>query len=146
LSTIGFSDRFKFALIGTAIVLFAAYTAWVDAGAISLHRVPHANALAADGKLLYQKHNCQACHQIYGLGGYMGPDLTNVISTPGKGRAYAAAFLRNGTDRMPNFHLSQHDVDALTEYLALVDATGTSPIRNYRTTWYGSIEFTGRPK
>ncbi|MBK8357424.1 MAG: hypothetical protein IPL13_19205 [Saprospiraceae bacterium] len=32
------------------------------------------------GKLIWQDYNCNACHQIYGLGGYLGPDLTNVYS------------------------------------------------------------------
>ncbi len=35
------------------------------------------------GKLLFQEYNCISCHQLYGLGGYMGPDLTNVISAIG---------------------------------------------------------------
>jgi nitric oxide reductase subunit C len=142
----GFSNGQKAAMIGAAVALFAVYTVFVDAGPIALRKPHPAGAPAAAGKLLYQKYNCQACHQVYGLGGYMGPDLTNVYSASGKGPAYIAAFLRNGTSRMPNFHLSERDVSALVAYLALVDATGTSPIRDYRTTWYGSIEFTGRPQ
>jgi len=37
-----------------------------------------------EGKRLWSSHNCIACHQLYGLGGYMGPDLT--ITFPGKDR------------------------------------------------------------
>ena len=31
---------------------------------------------AADGRLIWQKYNCQSCHQLFGLGGYLGPDLS----------------------------------------------------------------------
>ena len=67
---------------------------------------------AADrGRQLYQEHNCVACHQFYGLGGYMGPDLTNVISN--RGAAYARAFMAAGTQAMPNFNLRDEELDAL---------------------------------
>ena len=46
------------------------------------------NKEAITGKVLYQKYNCTACHQIYGLGGFLGPDLTIVVSQQGKGEAY----------------------------------------------------------
>lgn len=76
---------------------------------------------AEQGKLLFQKHNCIACHQLYGLGGYLGPDLTTVVSR--KGKDYAAAFIKSGTQRMPNYHLGMDEVDALVDYLAYVDST-----------------------
>ncbi len=137
----GFSNTFKIAAISIILTLFAGYTIWVDTGNIGLQKPHIATGIAADGKLLFQKYNCQACHQIYGLGGYMGPDLTNVYSTPNKGSLYINAFLQNGTNRMPNFHLSQQEISSLTAYLATVDSTGNSPILKHKTSWYGSIEF-----
>lgn len=137
----GFSQRFQLTTVVALVLLFCAYTLWVDAGPIARQNLRPTNRLAADGKLLYQQHNCQVCHQIYGLGGYMGPDLTNVYSR-GKGAQYIAAFLENGTSRMPNFHLSRHDVAALTAYLETVDSSGNFPLQNYHITWYGSIEVT----
>jgi nitric oxide reductase subunit C len=91
------------------------------------------------GKLLFQEYNCISCHQLYGLGGYMGPDLTNVISTEGKGEVYAKSFIQNGTQRMPNFHLNKNDVNALTAYLKYVDKTGISPVRNFEIKFDGTI-------
>ncbi len=91
------------------------------------------------GKLLFQEYNCISCHQIYGLGGYMGPDLTNVISERGKGELYAKSFIQSGTQRMPNFHLSENDVNALTSYLKYVDKTGFSPVKNFEIKFDGTI-------
>lgn len=93
---------------------------------------------AADrGRQLYQEHNCVACHQFYGLGGYMGPDLTNVISN--RGAAYARAFMAAGTQAMPNFNLSDEELDALVAYLEFVDKTGTYPPENFEVKWYGVV-------
>lgn len=69
------------------------------------------------GKLLFQEKNCIACHQIYGLGGFMGPDLTNVISAVGKGPLFAKALLQYGSERMPNYHLTQTEIDELVAFL-----------------------------
>lgn len=76
--------------------------------------------------MLYQKHNCTACHQLYGLGGYLGPELTTVISQKGKGELYAKAFLQSGTQRMPNFHLTGEEVQDLLEFLTYVDSTAVT--------------------
>ena len=92
-----------------------------------------------EGKLLFQECNCIACHQLYGLGGYMGPDLTNVISASGKGELYAKSFIQHGTERMPDFHLDESEADALVAYLKYVDKTGISPVRNFSVEYDGTI-------
>ena len=89
------------------------------------------------GQMLYQQYNCTACHQFYGLGGYMGPDLTNVISN--RGEAYSRAFITAGTVRMPNFGLNEEEVSALVTYLGFVDQTGTYPPENYDVLWTGDV-------
>ncbi len=94
---------------------------------------------AKEGKLLFQKYNCISCHQIYGLGGYMGPDLTNVMSTSGKGELYVKSFIQNGTQRMPDFQLNEKEINALTEYLRYVDKTGISPVINFEIEYDGTI-------
>lgn len=86
---------------------------------------------ARTGKLIFQKYNCIACHQLYGLGGYMGPDLTNIISTKGKGENYARAFIEFGTQKMPNFEMSHGEINELLAYLKYVDKTGISPVTNF---------------
>ena len=79
--------------------------------------------MASEGKLLFQKYNCISCHQVYGLGGFLGADLTNVISCDGKGEEYARVFIEHGTDRMPDFHLTKNEVSCLIAYLKFVDQT-----------------------
>jgi len=67
----------------------------------------------------------------------MGPDLTNVISN--RGEMYTRAFITSGTARMPNLGLTSDEVDAVVEYLAFVDQTGTYPAENYKVQWYGTV-------
>lgn len=78
------------------------------------------------GKLLYQQYNCTSCHQLYGLGGYLGPELTTAYSDPHRGEAYMKAFLKNGGARMPNFHLTDEDINALISFLKYVDSTAVT--------------------
>ena len=40
-------------------------------------RTPPLDDLARAGRALWHDHNCQTCHQIYGFGGFLGPDVTN---------------------------------------------------------------------
>jgi nitric oxide reductase subunit C len=97
-----------------------------------------------NGKLLFQKKNCIACHQIYGLGGYMGPDLTNVISSPGKGPVYIKAFLQNGTTRMPNFQLTETEKDEIVAFLTYADKTGVSPVKKFEINYDGTVNWKGK--
>ncbi len=85
------------------------------------------NAQAAEGLALYRKHNCTACHQLYGLGGYRGPDITNVVSSNGKGPDYVRGILKNGLGQMPNLGLQDAEVDALVSFLKHADKSGKFP-------------------
>ena len=96
------------------------------------------STLAIEGKDIFQKNNCISCHQIYGLGGYLGPDLTNTISE--KGEKYAETFIRNGSSRMPKFDLTDAEVQALIELLKEVNSSGKFPILDFDVNWNGTIE------
>jgi len=85
---------------------------------------------AIKGQVLWQNNNCWSCHQIYGLGGYLGPDLTNVFSAPNKGSDNIKAFLNSGTKSMPKFNFSEEEKDARVALLQQIDSTGYYPNAN----------------
>lgn len=89
------------------------------------------------GKALWQQYNCTACHQVYGLGGFLGPDLTNAYTR--KGPAQIRAFLKTGTKTMPVFPLAEVDIDALVAYFRHIDGTGTGDPRQFTIHRNGTI-------
>ena len=90
-------------------------------------RVVNLSSEAARGQKLWQENNCFSCHQFYGLGGYLGPDLTNIYSAPGKGPEYIKAMLNSGVKSMPEFNFSNAEKHAITAYLKEIDQTGDYP-------------------
>ena len=88
--------------------------------------VTAANMNAQAGKIIFQEYNCIACHQIYGLGGYLGPDLTTAWSDPSRGKHYIQSFLRFGGIGMPNFNLTETQIDQLLKFLEHTDASARS--------------------
>lgn len=93
---------------------------------------------AGEGKLVWQKHNCQSCHQLYGLGGYLGPDLTNVSSKIANDIALEA-IISSGNERMPSYHMDKTEMQALLAFLHAMDATGNADPRNFRKSINGMI-------
>ncbi len=71
----------------------------------------------------------------------MGPDLTNVVSAPDKGVDYARAFIENGTSKMPDYNLSEAQVDALVQFLGFVDSSGAYPPKHPEISWYGTVAY-----
>jgi nitric oxide reductase subunit C len=71
-------------VISVLITLFCIYNFLIYT---SKKEEPYAklSSKAMMGQQLWQANNCWSCHQIYGLGGYLGPDLTNSYSHPNKG-------------------------------------------------------------
>ncbi len=83
----------------------------------------------------WRSKNCQACHAIYGLGGHIGPDLTNVYSR--KKEAYLEVVLKNGLLNMPNLELSKYERKQLIKYLKEVDKTGVYPLHHITDNPFG---------
>lgn len=136
----GMSSFMKRLIFFVMLLVFLAYTAIVATVGTSADKIkPYFTEEASKGKLLFQEHNCTACHQLYGLGGYMGPDLTNVISAPGKGPQYAKAFIQGGTQKMPNFHLTEEEINSLVAYLTYVDKAGVSPVLEFDVNVDGTV-------
>lgn len=87
---------------------------------------------------VWQKNNCQTCHQLYGLGGYMGPDLTNMSSDPHKGPKYMRVFIKYGTNKMPDFHLNDTEVNQVLAFLKWVDQSGQNRVKAESVHWTGT--------
>lgn len=84
--------------------------------------VASAGKEASPGYVLFQKHDCSACHQIRGIGGTAGPDLTHVGAKQ-PDIEWHLSHLKDPesvvTDSaMPSFkHLSDEELRGLAEYL-----------------------------
>ncbi len=125
------------------IVLYIPYSIYIYTSGTAHSQAEELRTEEAwQGKLLYEEYNCVACHQMHGLGGYMGPDITNVITTEGKGANYARAFIKNGTVKMPNFNLSDEEANALIAWLTYVGNAVDYPPTDFEITPYGTVNIT----
>ena len=118
----------KLLVFAILFISYIAYSSWVytkgtDRASIMTQQQQY-------GKALYQEYNCQSCHQLFGLGGFLGPELTTVISDANRGPQYARILLENGATRMPNFHFTQKEVNAIIAYLTYVDANACTYKKN----------------
>ncbi len=87
---------------------------------------------------IWQNKNCQSCHQLYGLGGYMGPDLTNIAGDKNKGKEYMYTFIKYGTGSMPDFGLNDDEIENVIAFLSWVDKTGKSQVDERSVHWSGT--------
>jgi nitric oxide reductase subunit C len=111
----------KIIFISTLGCLYVGYSAWVYTQGTDCKTIMSASAV--EGKKLWQLNNCQTCHQLYGLGGYMGPDLTTITTDKYRGSIYAKAMLLSGGARMPNFRFTENNAADIVEYLSYVNNT-----------------------
>ncbi len=95
---------------------------------------------AAEGRLVWQKYNCQSCHQLYGLGGYLGPDLTNICSDSMRGEVLIRTLVKSGVKQMPACKMSESELVYLIEFLKSVNASGKSDPRLFKINSIGMIE------
>jgi nitric oxide reductase subunit C len=130
-----FPDKQKFIVFSLLCVGFLSYSSYLYSHLPVSN--PNFSVSEAKGKSLWQKHNCTACHQIYGLGGYLGPDLTNEYSL--RGPSFIQIFLKAGNTTMPNYYLSDSEIQELTDYLRSVDKTGKSDPRKFSINANGTI-------
>lgn len=91
---------------------------------------------SSEGLEVWRKYNCMACHSIYGLGGHIGPDLTNTISR--RNEAYATLVIHRGKGEMPNLGLSEEEAAAVVAYLVEVDGLGEYPLKTQPNAFFGN--------
>ncbi|MHB1229040.1 MAG: c-type cytochrome [Halothiobacillus sp.] len=110
--------------LGGAVFFLAIYVALsID----TWYRIPerdHADKLSPavlQGKYVFDENNCIGCHTVNGEGAYFAPELGNVYKR--RGSAFIKAWIESqptgvpGRRQMPNFHLSQKQLDDLILYL-----------------------------
>lgn len=138
LSFIMESDKFKLWILIILAVSFIAYSfdLYVKPPLDGVEKAA-SGSLEEEGKILWQQKNCISCHQLYGLGGHLGPDLTNISSQ--RSPEHIEAFLISGTNVMPNFHLSEHEIEALKAFLKSVDESGKGDPRTFKLNLDGTI-------
>ena len=90
-------------------------------GALSAPAVqPEANPLVVKGLAVYNEINCAYCHSINGVGGAIGPDLSNIASKLTKDQI--TTYLQNPDLMVPNtlhpkLQFTPDELNALTAYL-----------------------------
>ncbi len=77
---------------------------------------------AAKGQMLFQQHDCVECHQINGIGGAAGPDLSHVGSKITDPEWYIKHFKEPASvvpdSAMPSYeHLNDEELRAMVDYL-----------------------------
>lgn len=127
--------KYKLAIFSLLSVAFIGYSA-VLYTSIPEEEQP-AGPLAQQGKILWQQKNCTSCHQLYGLGGHLGFDLTNVAAI--RSDEYIRAFLQAGTQVMPDFHLNEEEIRAFIEFFKYTNTTGKSDPKLFSKNTDGTI-------
>lgn len=123
--------------LGTGGLLVLVLVVLEVTGAISApsRQVAELSPLAIEGQRVYREVNCSYCHSINGVGGAIGPDLSNIASQLNK--AQIMNYLRNPDSMVPNtlhpkLQFTQGELDALTAYLltmgAPVSYTAEAPV------------------
>lgn len=85
------------------------------------------------GKQLWQEYDCGGCHSLIGEGAFFAPELGNVYLRYQGNRYSIRKFIRsrpsNGiTARrsMPQFNLSENELDAIADFLLYTSSIDTS--------------------
>ena len=79
----------KKSLVAFLVVCFIVQTTLV----YSDRREQPLSEAALRGRGLYHDEACQVCHQMYGQGGFLGPDLTNAGSRVDASRLFRGVLL-----------------------------------------------------
>ncbi len=132
-----FKARYTFFILS---VLFLIYTISIYLNPYNLENNNTSTKKIINGRLVWQKYNCQSCHQLYGLGGYLGPDLTNLMSQQNKGLPLLKAMVKSGNKQMPAFNLSDDEMEELVSFLKNVDSSGNADPRKFKMNMFGMIE------
>lgn len=116
--------------IGLMMFIGLALGAWLllDPPQPILNLLKRVDPSPETGALLVERYGCRRCHRIGERGGILAPDLNGItrrVDDPA--HVVLRLWLRNpraikpGT-AMPDFHLSDSEIEAILAYLKAVDA------------------------
>jgi nitric oxide reductase subunit C len=108
-------------LFSILIAVFFLQT-WLVYSDSQTRRTPPLSKLAARGQEIWLDNNCQSCHQVFGFGGFLGPDLTNAIGSLTDARL--DSILTEGAGLMPAFQLDAEERGALKQWFVELDRVG----------------------
>ena len=87
----------------------------------------------AKGKAVWEQNNCIGCHTLLGEGAYFAPELGNVYKRYGNSTVAIKAFIQSrpkegipGRRSMPQFNLSEEELDAVAEFLKYASEINTA--------------------
>ncbi len=85
------------------------------------------------GKKVWEVNNCIGCHTLLGEGAYFAPELGNVYKRFGNSKEAIIAFIKSrpvdgikGRRSMPQFNLSDEELDAIAEFLKWTSEVNTA--------------------
>ncbi|CBL47294.1 Nitric-oxide reductase subunit C [gamma proteobacterium HdN1] len=88
------------------------------------------NDQVARGKEIWEVNNCIGCHTLLGEGAYFAPELGNVYAR--RGPEFIKMWIKMqptgtpGRRQMPNFHLTDEELDDLVAFLKYVNGVDTA--------------------
>lgn len=117
--------------IGGSVFFLAIYVALSAHTHIYMENTstPELTESVVRGKKIWEQHSCINCHSLLGEGAYFAPELGNVwlryggANNPAGARAGIKAWMRAmptnapGRRQMPNFDLSEQELDDLIDFL-----------------------------
>jgi len=112
----------------TLIIVFVTYNTLLYTSTKAYGTI-HLSKKAQQGESLWLQNNCNSCHQLYGLGGYLGPDLTNEYSRT-HNEKFLKAMFNSGVKAMPKFNFNESESSTLIQFLKEIDQTGYYPNRD----------------
>lgn len=106
------------------LLLFLALTFDTSSALPKLDNRQNLTPQVALGKQVWEHNDCIGCHTLLGEGAYFAPELGNVYKRFGNSTEAIKAFIRSrpvngipGRRSMPQFNLSEEELDAIAEFL-----------------------------
>ena len=110
-----FKPSTKKVMLSVLVVSFAVQTGLVYSDDVDIQLSED----AVEGRKLFHDGSCQVCHQLWGQGGFLGPDLTNAASRVDQTRL--VSLLTVGSGQMPAFEYDKTQIAHMRAFLEEID-------------------------